>query len=140
MNTKKSRAYLSLTILALLAMPACRNLDPAGVYGGDKILYDADLAIATSYDTIHQFVLWEFSNREALSSIPEIKKYADTVRRNAPQWFSSAISVRDAYKLAPTSENQAALAKAVATIRAALVEITRYYVRAGPALGPIRQP
>jgi len=115
-----------VVILALGVLAGCGTLDKTGIYGGDKALYDADVTIATSYDLLHTFVKWEYDNRDALSGTPEIKQYADTVRRQAPQWIQSAVALRDAYKAAPTNEARSALTTSIAVLRQAMVEATKY--------------
>lgn len=58
--------------LLALGLAGCGTLNPDGPYQGDKTLYDADVAIATSYDLIHTFVTWEHQNRDTLKAKPEI--------------------------------------------------------------------
>jgi hypothetical protein len=118
--------FLALAAVLPAALVSCGTLDPAGVYAGDKVLYDADQTIAISYDTLHVFVQWEFDNRQTLASHPEIKQAADNVRLNAPHWFASAIACRDAYKATPTTQNQAALTTALDVLHQAIVEASKY--------------
>ena len=115
---------LLLSLIAVLA--GCGSLNTAGVYKGDKVLYTADLSITTSYDVIHGFVSWEYNNRVALASTPEIKAAADNMRKNAKSWIASAIACRDAYAAAPTDANNAALQKAIVVLQTAVAEATKY--------------
>ena len=117
---------LLLAGLVACGPTGCGTLNPAGAYAGDKVLYDADAGIATSYDLLHTFVKWEYDNRAALAGTPEIKGYADSVRRQAPQWFASAIALRDAYHAAPNGGTRTALQSALAVLRQATTEATRY--------------
>jgi len=92
----------------------------------DRILYDADLAIATAYDALHGFVTFELQNRAALASTPAIKQAADKIRAGAPKWFASAIAVRDAYAGNPSTENRTALQRALDILQQAISEANRY--------------
>ena len=135
---KKLFSLLIAAVLPLLClMPAaaplllttgCGTLAPAGAYAGDKVLYNTDVTIATSYDALHVFVKWEYENREALSGTPEIKSYADTIRKNAPRYFASALALRDAYAANPSSGTKSALQASLNVIRQATAEATRYLV------------
>ena len=115
---------LLCSVLCLLA--ACRKLAPAGVYAGDQLLYQAENTINTSYALIHTYVTWEKDNRVALARWPKIKESADVMRAKAETWFSTAHALRDAYVLAPTPENRAALVRALAVLHTALNEVTKY--------------
>lgn len=109
-------------LLALLAILAgCGTLDPTGVYKGNKVLYDADQVIATSYDILHTFVVWEYQNRKLINN-PQVTAAADNIRVNAPRWFASAIALRDTYKANATSANATALQTALALLHTAVSE------------------
>jgi hypothetical protein len=114
--------FLSAILASLLLLPfinGCGTLDSSGVYSGDKTLYAADLTITTSYDLLHTFVSWEYQNRAALASNPEIKKAADAVRANSEKWFSDVEKVRDAYAALPSPENKTALTTALSVLQTA---------------------
>ncbi len=117
----------SLVILAAV-LTGCGHLQTPGPYNADKVLYDADLLIASSYDLLHNFVTFEFQNRAILASDPAIKQAADRVRAGAPRWFGSALALRDAYKASPNDPNKTALLAALDIIRAATAEVTKYLV------------
>lgn len=114
----------------IAAFTGCRNLAPEGVYHGDKFLYESELAITTSQDLIHAYVTWEYQNRTALASTPEITKSADAVRKSAKQWFASAHALHDAYEKSPTPENKNALLASLTVIQAAIGEATKYMTTA----------
>lgn len=120
---------LVLGLLLLPSMTGCADLAPNGAYHGDKALYAADRAIVGADDTIHEFVKWELSNREALAGTPEIRKAADELRKNARVWIGSAEALRDAYEANPTPENKVNLDQAMAVLDAALLEATKYMVK-----------
>lgn len=114
-------------IFAPLLQTGCGTLAKDGVYQSDKALYSADMTIASSYDLLYRFVIFERQNRVVLAS-PEIKAAADRIRLGAPTWFASALNLRDAYKLNPTGANRNALNSAMAVLHAAVLESTRYLI------------
>jgi len=137
----------SILLAAAVCMAGCNSgcgtldkgtPDKPSPYGGvtatgemktpDRVLYDADFAIATSYSTIRNFVKWELDNRAALASTPGVKKAADRLRAGAKEWFKSAVAVRDAYAANPTAENRSALQKALDVLQQAVLEANRYIV------------
>jgi hypothetical protein len=107
-------------------LAGCGSLDPTGVYQGNTALYQTDVALASSYEVLHGFVQWEYDNRAAMSSTPAIKAAADRVRAGAPQWFGSALALRDAWQANPTSTNQASLQQSLAVIQQATLEAIGY--------------
>jgi len=119
MNSWRASTVAALLMVALVGgcTGGCGTLAPEGVYQGDKFLYDADLVISTGYEMMHRFVKWEYDNRAALASTPEIKKAADNVRVGAPAWIASAIRLRDAYKANPNEQAKTDLLKALDLIR-----------------------
>lgn len=125
-------AVFALMMVALFLAPGCGSLSPDGPYAGDEILYTADQTIVTSYDLLHTFVTWEYENRAALASQPEIKRAADHVRANAPQWIASASALREAYAANPTPETRRSLQGAIGVLRAALTEAVRYMAAGAP--------
>lgn len=124
MSTPKSISF-SLAFMVLL-LSACGTLDPAGPYAGDKILYEADQTIATSYAFLDTFVTWEKANAAGLTAQPAIHQAAEKIRREAPEWFKSAVTLRDVYAREPTPANRQSLAAILGVIQAALVEATHY--------------
>lgn len=121
-----------LSLFALLTLcVSCGTLAPGGAYNGDKVLYDADWAIATSYDVTHTFVQWEYANRDLLADHPEIHRAANSIREKAPAAFRSALAVRDAYRADPTATNRDNLQTAIAVVRALALEATRWLADAG---------
>lgn len=123
-------ALLSLSLGAGL-IAGCGTLDPAGVYQGDRTLYDADLVIVSSYDTLHGFVSWEYENRDALAKWPELRKAADFIRAGARDWITSAIALREAYKLQPGPETRTALERGLDLLRQSTLQATKYLTTYG---------
>ena len=129
---KKFRSLLFGVILAaslIFTGPVGCNatLDPAGVYQGDNILYNAEKATTTAYKTFDAFLKWEHQHRAILPV--EVSRAADVVRLNAKKWIDSAIALRDAYATNPTPENRKKLDTALSILDAALAEAARYMTK-----------
>lgn len=122
-----NKIKLFLLPFVLLTLVACGTLAPGGAYK-DKVLYSADLTIATSYDLVHSFVTWEYNNRPSLKAMPQVTAAADNIRANARQWFGSAIALRDAYAANPTSDTLSKLNAALEILRTAMNEAVKYFV------------
>jgi hypothetical protein len=105
---------------------ASRDLDPAGVYQGDKVLYETDRAITNGYSLLNGFVKWEYENRALLVSKPEITKAADNVRVQAKGWFDTLHVLRAAYVTDPSPGNRDKLQQTLSLIQAAIAEATKY--------------
>lgn len=128
-QTMKTRLAPLLLIALFLTGTGmtCRKLDPAGVYQGNQFLFEADMAITTSYDVVHTFVKWELENRQVLAvKWPEIGKAAVRLRKNYKGWHTSALALRDAYEASPTDENRNNLAASITLLRQALAEATKH--------------
>ena len=93
-----------------------------GFIRATRPLYQTDVALASSYEVLHGFVRWEYDNRAALSSTPEIKAAADRRSPGAPQWFASALALRDAWQTNPSSTNQTSLEQSLAVIQQATAQ------------------
>lgn len=118
---------LSAAFVVVMLLTGCGTLAPDGPYAGDQVLYKADVTISTAYEVIHSFVLFEYTNREALKLVdPKIKTAADNMRRGAPQWFATAIALRDAYQQQPGTQTRDALQTAILVLRTAMLEATKY--------------
>ena len=107
--------FLLFVGLLLIGVFGCRTqLDPAGVYHGDKFLFLADKTIGDAGDSLNQFVTWELQNRARLTNkLHSITVAADAIRVNSPLWFTNAVNARNVYS------NSVALVKGPATISAA---------------------
>ncbi len=124
----KSLYLLALLCIGLVSFETgCKtNLDPAGDYHGDAVLYNADSAITSAYDVLHTFVKWEDDNRGLLLDLPEVTKAADYVRDHARSWISTALTLREAYAKAPNAENKSALEASISILKAAVTEAAKY--------------
>jgi len=117
---------LALLLCAGLLVSGCKSLAPGGAYNGDKVLFEAETSIVTSYELVNTFLKWEHENRDLLSKWPDIKKSADKMRVGFPQWYRTANALRDAYASNPDSDSQARLNQSLTLLRAALNEAAIY--------------
>ena len=124
-----SVALMAFLLAGFAGCQGCGTLAPGGVYSGDKLLYETDVAIGTSYMVLDEFLKWELQNRSALTNTPAIKQAADKIRLEAPKAFKSAIAVRDAYAISPNAENRTAVNRALDTIHSMFVEAVKLRVQ-----------
>lgn len=122
--------WLILGFCALLLFPGCVNLDPAGTYKGDALLYHSELATTTSYDVLKTFLDWEKANAPALVKWPQIHQAAENIRAHWEQWFTTAYAMHDAYKADPSQVNADNLQTALRILREALNQATGYMATA----------
>lgn len=119
-------AIVSCLLALAMLQPSCRALAPGGVYNGDKVLYEAESTIKTSYQLVDTFVRWEETNRELLTAYPKVSEFANKMRDEFPAWYDSANNLRDAYVAAPGGDTEAHLRRALKVLRTALVEAAGY--------------
>lgn len=112
-----------LTIGAL-SMTGCASLAPSSSYDGDKALYIADQTDLAAYKVMHAFVSFEYDNRAALASHPEIKEAADEIRKNAPDWFAKYDKARAVYVNVRSPETLAAFNLAVQKLKDGVTKAT----------------
>ena len=118
-------AGIILLAIGLLAFGGCKTkLDPAGVYHGDTILYDADKIIVTAHENFVELYRWEKKYREVLPV--EVSRAADFCRLNEEKWIRSAIALRETYKSAGTLENKDKLRLALNIVQTSLREAGAY--------------
>jgi hypothetical protein len=117
---------LALATICFVGPAGCNKstLAPAGVYQGDKILYNADKAITTTYKQFDTFLKWELQYRSVLPV--EVSRAADTIRLNAKKWIDSASALRDAYAAQPNPANRDKLQLALDLIDTAFDEAVKY--------------
>lgn len=121
--------FLPLVLCALL-VGGCTTLAPEGVYHGDRVLYNAELATTTSYDLLKTFLDWERANQAPLAEWPKIHESAEYIRAHWEQWFATAYALHDAYAADPTSANAAALQRSLNVLRTAMAQAAGYMAQA----------
>jgi len=129
-------SFLVISGLMGLALPGCASkLDSSGVYaqtnGGGMFLFTVDKTLVDSKDTLTAFVTWEYQNRATISAvIPNVTKIADTIREQAPTYFTNAYQLRGAY-LASFANNAASQTVASNNLAASVQTINALAMSAG---------
>lgn len=123
---------LALAALAMLAFSGCQNqreLDPAGGYHGDRILYEADKAILEAAEVFGE--IQQFAQRNAIyvQSKPELEAFIADLDTKSDQWLRDALQARDAYKLARDGARLETLQERIAFLNT-LMEQARAYILA----------
>ena len=124
-------SFISIATLALALSGCATTLNPQGIYRGDKVMYQAELAIPATYNVVNSFLIFEENNRAALSGWPEVKKFADGIRKTYPSAEATAHVMLNAYKANPNPGNAENLTKALDVLRAALTGASAYMVQIG---------
>jgi hypothetical protein len=94
--------------------------------GNDPVMVNAERTTVLAVDVFDTFLKWEYDNRIALASVPEVKKSADFIRLKAPDWLATARSMTEAYRRARTPENKANLTTALSVLQAGVRQAQRY--------------
>ncbi len=115
---------LAFTAVTISTGCASKNLDPTGVYQGDRVLYEAENAINTFHATARTFLVWEKDFRSVLPV--KVSRAADFIRLNEQRWLDSAHALHDAYVRTPTVENKDKLQLGINLLRSALNEAAVY--------------
>lgn len=116
-----------------LVITGCnRTLAPEGVYAGDKVSYDTDLAVSASKNIIQSFLNFELQNRAFLAqSYPQVTQYADKLRTDGKAALQSAAVASKAYHDNPTAQNKAAFDKAMAAVDALVAGAQQFLATTG---------
>lgn len=120
--------FLILFLLVGLVSGGCvSKIDSGGAYQSDAILFNAENNIVNTYKIFDSFVTFEYNNRVALSSTPQVKQFADHLRVNAPKWKHSFQTLDAVYKTNPSVENRKQLVEVLTLIQVALTETATYF-------------
>jgi hypothetical protein len=94
---------------------------------GDPVVVNAEKTTALATDSFDSFLKFEYDNRAALQKAsPQIKAYADVIRKNGQMWLQSARIMTRAYKNNRSADNKANLQTALAVITNAITQIQQY--------------
>lgn len=124
---------LSLILFVLLSfsISGCKSI---GI-GQDPIVVNAERTLSIALTTFDVFLKYEYDNRAALEQIsPDIKKFADVIRRNGKNWIETANNLKIAYKHNRTEQAKVSLITALALVQSALNESQKYI--SNPQLQP----
>jgi hypothetical protein len=98
--------------------------------GQDPVVVRAEQTTVIAFEFVDAFLKWERSNEMTVGG--EVHSFAETVRRNAPLWFTHARTLTKAYKSNRTPENKANLLTALAVLEAAMGEAQKHITYGGP--------
>jgi hypothetical protein len=118
---KRHLSVLS-TLVFICFASGCAGIAP----GHDPVVVNAERATVLALDTVDTFLAWEFQNREAFASVPEIRESANYLRRNAPAWFETARDLTKSYKQNRTEQNKANLGTVIAILQRATRQANAY--------------
>lgn len=133
MNSKKRIPLLAVLLCAGLCLtavtPGCagnRQLDPAGSYQGDRLLWEADgaiLEVSKTYDSIESLAARNpgpfTSNAKLRDLLAKVKKERDGTPR-PDEILTQLFGARDAYKASKTAANASALQSSLIVARSFL--------------------
>jgi hypothetical protein len=109
-------------LFAVILMAGCAQIQP----DNDPVIVNAERTTIIALETFDTFLQWEYENRLTLLAVPEIKRTADRIRVDGQQWLETARTMTKAYKETRADADKNNLLAAVAILRTALVEATRY--------------
>jgi hypothetical protein len=93
----------------------------------DQIILRAEQTAQVARDTFNLFVHLERDNEAMLKSVnPAIHDYANTIRAHGLDWIDSLRAATKAFKANRTSQSQADLSTALATLTTAISETNKY--------------
>lgn len=113
-----------LTSFAVLFLfTSCASILP----GNDAILVNAERTTSLAYTTFDSFLSFERQQDAYVKvSAPEVHRFANSLRVNAPKWLGTARATTETYRLNRTSDNKANLNTAVAILQTAISQVTVY--------------
>jgi hypothetical protein len=107
--------------IALLTAASCQkqNIAPGGVYSGDAFLLWVDSTLVNSKIALTYFLQWCGDNDAALQqNNKSVILAGESIRTNAPTWFTNAFSLRNAYLSTRSATDSNALQAAVSQLDA----------------------
>lgn len=105
---------LLLPLFVASSCPNGRQLDPAGVYAGDKLLFDLDGVIVETTRAVDDVIAWADRNPQYVAAHANVAAAVAKIRAEvdgvpvATETLTRLHSIRDAYKAAratPTEVN-----------------------------------
>lgn len=105
---------ISLCFAPMVFLTGCQTPTGQTQSSGDPIVVNAEKTIAIAFDVVDAFLLWEYTNRAAVS--PDVRQVADRLREKGPDAFRNARSVLRAYKTNRSPEQKALLDTWLATV------------------------
>ena len=123
------KTLLSLSLVMLSV--GCANVQP----GSDKLVVRAEQTRAAATETFNSFVVFEYTNREALwKSSKEIKHTADYVRAYGKSAIEELTKSIETYKVLKTSNSSGALNNNIIVVTDILTRAVTVYTQGRAAL------
>lgn len=122
---------LTTTLLACLALCGCsttRDLDPSGVYRGDKALFEAERAFNEADRLVDQIEDWAARNPIYLASNPKAAEFVAGVREDADKLLYQAMQAIEAYRSLRSAGNLETMQGKLALLREALAIYAQYQI------------
>ena len=113
-----SRNLSAIAVLCLV-LAGCATLDP----GQDPVAVRAEQTTVIAFDVLDTFVNWERTNEFLVG--PDVNRFADEIRRQAPVWLTAARELTKTYKANRTPANKANLLTALAVLETAMSQAQR---------------
>lgn len=117
------KTKLSILPIVLLLLASCSTIIP----GNDPVLVSAERTTSLAFDTFDSFFALERAQEVYVkANLPEVHKFANSLRVNAPKYLASARATTEAYRLNRDDQNKANLGTAIAILQTALSQVQVY--------------
>lgn len=118
----KPKLQLPVIVLAML-LGACATILP----GNDPVLVNSERVTSLSYTTFDSFFALERQQEAYVkANLPEVHRFANSLRVHAPKYLASARAATEAYRLNRDEQNKANLQTAIAILQTALSQVQVY--------------
>ena len=95
--------------------------------GSDPVVVNAEKTTSIAVESLNTFFRIESQNSDLIKEkAPQIHKYADFARNNAPRWISTARALTKTYKNNRTAENKADLETALQVLSEVINQVRQY--------------
>lgn len=100
-----------------------RDLDPEGVYQGDRVLFNADALALQVFDSIDSIQAFASRNPSIVAESESFQSLLSKLAENRQKWKDDYFAARDSYEAAKTLANRQQLDISLEVLRAVLTEI-----------------
>jgi hypothetical protein len=108
---------------APLFLTSCASILP----GNDAVLVNAERTTALAFDAFDSFFALERGQEAYIkANLPEVHKFANSLRVNAPKYLATARVTTEAYRTNRSATNKANLQTATAILQTALSQVQVY--------------
>ena len=130
-------AFAVFLAASLCLLMGCAAIAP----GSDPVVVRAEQTTAIALDTFDLFLAIERQQESALLKVnPRIHEFAELLRREAPQWFSTARALTASYKRHRTETSKANVGTIVSLLLTSIAEAQRYIGLVNPPPIPPQTP